>query len=108
MDKNIVPIDKYGAAMHITEQAEADRYFEECVAHTVAWGKTRREAEEIERINLAYFAGYYDHKTRLRVERLFRCVHPTLGAASDGQKSPEEIFALGVAWAREHGRSARG
>jgi hypothetical protein len=82
--------DKYGPAMEMTDQAEADAYFERCVRHTSEWlfmeGKAksialaRPEAERIERINFGYFAGYYDSATRQRVERLFRCAHPVFGA----------------------------
>ncbi len=72
--------EKYGPAMELTEQVEADAYFEKCVVHCVTHGgKTRAEAECIERSNLGYYAGYYDDKTRARVERLFRCAHPVFG-----------------------------
>ncbi len=71
--------DKYRPAMMITDQAEADAYFERCVDHMMRVGHDRLEAEDIERQNLGYFAGYYDSKTRERVERLFRCSHPILG-----------------------------
>lgn len=58
---------KYGPAMEITNQTEADRYFEECVQHTMSsHGKSRDEAERIEKANLGYYAGYYDD------ERIFR------------------------------------
>jgi hypothetical protein len=99
--------DKYRPAMEITEQAEADAYFERCVEHTV-WhlindGKAangddaRPEAERIERINLGYFAGYYDSSTRARVERLFRCAHPVFGAiATAGAPTPDQALMAGV------------
>jgi hypothetical protein len=67
--------EKYGPAMEITDQAEADRYFERCVEHMMRHGHDRNEAERIERGNLGYFAGYYGDETRARVERLFRCAH---------------------------------
>ena len=75
--------DKYGPAMEMADQAEADRYFQECVAHTMAFGKTQEEAEKIERTNLGYYAGYYSAETRARVERLFRCAHPVFGAIAE-------------------------
>ena len=65
--------DKYGPAMEMKTQAEADAYFEELVIHNIAHSDhTKEEAEEIERGNLGYFAGYYDNKTRMRVEKLFK------------------------------------
>ncbi|KKL20821.1 hypothetical protein LCGC14_2451610 [marine sediment metagenome] len=62
---------KYGPAMGITSPHEAAEYFEACVRHTMSHGRTREEAEKVEKMNLGYFAGYYGGKTRERVERLF-------------------------------------
>lgn len=90
--------DKYGPAMSITDQAEADLYFEECVADCMTYGKDRAEAEDIERANLGYYAGYYNNETRSRVERLFHCAHPIFGAiANTPPPTPEQAFALGAA-----------
>ena len=89
--------DKYGPAMEITEQTAADAYFELLVAHNMSFGNSREKAEEIERANLGYYAGYYNHETRLRVERLFRCEHPVFGAAKDGVPTTEQAFAMGLA-----------
>jgi hypothetical protein len=84
--------DKYRPAMTIEDQTEADAYFEQCVEHTMRFGKkSREEAESIERANLGYFAGYYSHDTRRRVERLFRCAHPIFGSiAQNGPPTAEE------------------
>jgi hypothetical protein len=78
--------EKYEPAMKIEDQAEADAYFELLVEHCQRTypafddkafvPNTRETAELIERTNLGYFAGYYDHETRARVEKLFRCAHP--------------------------------
>lgn len=77
---NITLGDKYGPAMEITDQAEADAYFEKCVAHTMRYGTvTRQDAENIERVNLGYYAGYYDHETMKRVQELFGAAHPIFG-----------------------------
>lgn len=71
---------KYGAAMKITDPAEAEQYFEALVDHAMrSYVLTRQEAENVERRNLGYFAGYYDSETRERVERLFGCKHPVFG-----------------------------
>ena len=88
--------DKYDPAMKITDQAEADRYFEACVEHSMRRGKTRGEAEQLERSNLGYYAGYYDHETRERVERLFSCEHPIFGQAATGAPAPKEVLAAGA------------
>lgn len=78
--------DKYGPAMEITDPAEATAYFEALVEHSMrCFGKSRGEAEVLERDNLGYFAGYYDHATRARVELLFNCA-----------PSPEAAFEAGM------------
>lgn len=89
---------KYAPAMSITDQAEADAYFERCVEHTMhCFDKTRAEAEQIERTNLGYFAGYYDHETRARVERLFHCAHPVFGSiAEHGPPTADQALLAGV------------
>jgi hypothetical protein len=89
---------KYGPAMKLTDQAEASAYFERCVAHNMSFGHSRQEAEQIERSNLGYWAGYYDHETRARVENLFSCKHPIFGAIAEvGAPTPEEAFQAGIA-----------
>ena len=94
-----------GPAMKITTEADAKEWFSEAVA----WMKDVHNKEEeaaasILRSNLGYYAGYYDHDTRARVERLFSCAHPIFGAiAEKGAPSVEEAFAAGV----RAGRSGR-
>lgn len=102
MKDKITMGDKYEPAMKITDQAKADAYFAECVQHNMRVGKnSREETEKIEKINLGYFAGYYDHDTRLRVERLFKCSHPIFGPATSGAPLPEEAFELGQDMAKK-------
>lgn len=89
--------DKYGPAMSITDQAEADVYLEDCIQHSMSFGESRDNAERIEKANLGYFAGYCDHETRERVERLFRCAHPVFGAiAQNGAPTTEQALAAGL------------
>lgn len=96
MNRNITIGDKYSPAMTITDQAEADRYFEECVLHSMMFGNSREKAEDIERQNLGYFVGYCSAETRERVERLFRCKHPIFGSiAENGQSRAALAFSLG-------------
>jgi hypothetical protein len=96
--------EKYGPAMEVKTQAEADRYFKECVKHNLEARRMRGEpedlekAEQTERSNLGYFAGYYSRETRERVERLFRCSHPVFGSlAKNGAPTPAQAFAAGMA-----------
>lgn len=85
-EDNVTIGNKYGPAMKITDEAEAVTYFEACVSHTLRVRAkdgdpvTRSKAEDIEKQNLGYYAGYYDNETRERVERLFMCAHPVFGS----------------------------
>lgn len=111
MKNPISLFDKYNPAMQITTQEKADEYFYECVQHCMLTALeagqvlNMGEAAEIERQNLGYFAGYYSHETRLRVEQLFHCVHPAIGAAAEGQKSPAELIKIGMDMAKEYDRT---
>lgn len=95
MTKHVHPYDH---AMRITDQAEADAYLETLIVDNMeASGRTRAEADEIVRENLAICAGYFSHETRARVERLFRCKHPMLGAIAEvGTRTPEQNYELGA------------
>ena len=79
MKKDITIGEKYGKAMEIRTQSEADAYFEECVQHNMSFGNSRVESEKIERSNIGYYAGYYDSETQARVNRLFGTRHPVFG-----------------------------
>ncbi len=86
----------YDPAMLITDQAEADAYFETLVQRNMSHGTSRDEAERIERNNLGYYAGYCSSETRARVEELFRCSHPIFGAVAQyAPPTPEEAFEIG-------------
>jgi hypothetical protein len=96
--------EAYGPAMKITDQAEADAYFKILVRYSMDQGiETREEAEELNRANLGYFAGYYDNETRERVERLFKCSHPVFGKiAENGPPTPEQALLAGVKMAKRY------
>lgn len=89
--------DLLGPAMEITDQDEADRYFDALVRYNVeVWGKSPEESASIQRSNLGYYAGYYDSETRAPVERLFHCAHPVFGAVAErGVPTAEEAFEAG-------------
>lgn len=83
--------EKYGPAMEITDQAEADAYFEELVQHNMANSShSRLKAEDIEKQNLGYFSGYYDQAVMERVQELFKCVHPIFGVMLI-PRTPKEV-----------------
>lgn len=88
---------KYGYAMEITDANEARAYFAKLVEHNLSCGgKSRAVAESVERQNLGYYAGYYSHETRQRVERLFDCSHPVFGKATGNPVSPTDALADGT------------
>jgi|SRR5882762_6436648 len=91
--------EKYGPAMAITDQNDADEYFDVLVDHYLTnWGGTREHAESIERQNLGYYAGYGSNADRERIERLFRCAHPVFGAIAEHvAPSMAEAFGAGIA-----------
>lgn len=86
--------DKYRPAMEIEDAEQARAYFEACVEHCMRFGKTREEAERIERINLGYFAGYYSSDVGQRVLRLYGAAHPIFGTS---RPSAEEALEAGKA-----------
>jgi hypothetical protein len=93
-------------AMKITEAEDAQQYLADYVDYIqLALNKEPRDdgktAAEIAGINLGYYAGYYDHETRERVERLFNCTHPIFGDAATHQPTAEESLNAGLAMGRE-------
>lgn len=97
-----------GSAMNITEEEDAKQYLQAYIDYIQARmdadpdnpnfvGKT---AEEIAKGNIGYYAGYYDHDVRIRVERLFQCSHPIFGQASLHEPTVEEAFKAGQELAR--------
>lgn len=89
-------------AMKITDQQDADQYLKEYVAFIQNHlDKEPREdnmtAEQIAKINLGYYAGYYGDDTREQVERLFHCSHPIFGSIKEnGSPTPQQAFNAGV------------
>ena len=101
MNSNITIGEKYRPAMEMKDQVTAAAYFLQCVEHCMSFGKSREEAEAIERSNLGYFAGYYDHETRARVEHLFHCQHPIFGSiATHGIPTVEQALNAGITLAQ--------
>lgn len=66
--------EKYNPAILECEtQEEADAYFEILCAHSMSVkGLTREEAEDFERNNIRYYAGYFDDEKMFRAWRLFK------------------------------------
>ena len=93
----------YCRACEATTQEQADAILEECIRFGMESGKSREESKRIQLSNIGYFAGYYGHEVRLRVERLYQTVHPIFGAAANGQPTPEEALRKGMELGRKAG-----
>lgn len=101
--------DTYGPAMTITDQTQADQYFDALVEARMVNvpGLPRADAEAMERQNLGYYAGYYSHEIRQRVETLFNCVHPIFGSIVEhGPPTADAACVAGQNMAT-HGFAAR-
>jgi hypothetical protein len=61
-----------------------------------------RTAIQIAKINIGYFAGYYDNETNKRVQELFETVHPIFGKTTP---APEEALLAGEKLATNEGTS---
>lgn len=85
--------------MHITDEAEAWTYFKELVQHAVETTDLNEdEAEAVVKENLGYYAGYFSNDVRVRVERLYNCIHPFFGSIEkNGPPSAEAAFQMGIA-----------
>jgi hypothetical protein len=63
-----------------------------------SFGKEQvKEPEDIIRENFGYYAGYYSHDVRRKIERLFECEHPIFGSIEkNGPPTMQQAFALGL------------
>jgi hypothetical protein len=71
-----------GPAMNITDSEEAKQYLADYIAFTAANfedASGEYTPEEVCKINLGYYSGYYDMETQKRVEKLFITSHPIFG-----------------------------
>lgn len=92
----------YAEGVETTDQAEADEWFERAVSLCMREAPCdRATAEDIQRQNLGYFAGYYSRETQLRVEQLYGAVHPIFGPVGGDRepKTVDEAFEMGKRWA---------
>ena len=95
--------DILGPAMNITDANDAHQYFREYVQYIQNWMDSEKPrkpqkdtAEQIAKANLGYYAGYYDNKTRQRVEKLFCCEHPIFGSIKEnGVPTGKEAWECG-------------
>lgn len=91
----------YGEALRptieIKDKAEAQEYLRNYAAYIQKFldkepALKGRTAIQIAKINIGYFAGYYDDETNKRVQELFDTVHPIFGSMNP---TPQEAFDTG-------------
>lgn len=98
--------DALDPAMRIKTKKEAKLYLEQYTAYIQKFldknpRSDGRTAESIAKENLGYWAGYYDNKTRRRVEKLFESSHPIFGKISEkGTPTSDEAFNSGFQMGR--------
>lgn len=64
------------------------------------WSENVREYADAYYSDIAYFAGYFDFETRLRIERLFGVDHPIAGNFADNGDDNEYLLAKADEWNR--------
>ena len=97
--------DAYDEAMNIQTPEGAAIVLDKLVARCVANSDlSPDEAIVVERANIGYWGGFRDNETRERIERLFQCQHPHLGAiAETGPLTFQQCLEIG----RNLGRQMR-
>lgn len=95
LDDNITIGEKYGPALHVRTQAEADAYFARLLDHARrAYGDSPEEAALNERNNLSYYAAYFSNDARRLVEQFYGAVHPVFGPVKpQGETTADEAMA---------------
>ena len=89
-------------AMKITDPEDAKQYKKAYVEYLDGHLKNNpdpngKSAEEVANSNLGYYAGYFSHEVRERVEKLFECAHPVFGSIKEnGPPTPEQAFQTGL------------
>lgn len=101
-NSNMALSEIYEPAMKITTKSEAEIFLNE-LSNFIAGNQLSlyNYALEVAKENIAYYAGYYDIETRIRVEDLFKCEHPVMKKAAHYTYTNEELFAMGQEWARK-------
>jgi len=84
-------------AMKITDPEDAKQYFKSYVNWIQKYldkepRTDNKTAEQIAKVNLGYFAGYYNNDVQKRVEQLFGAIHPIFGSSVP---TPKEAFEKG-------------
>ena len=87
--------EQFDSAMKCQTVGKAKKWLDSEIRYAVnMYGQTPEEAKRVILTNLAYMAGYYDHETAQKVNRLFG---PIFGGADYHETvTPEQAFDAGV------------
>lgn len=69
---------------------------EEAGAHVKKVAQECQQDETWARKAICYWAGYFSHAVRLRVEKVYECEHPCFGPATRGAMDPTQAFFMGL------------
>lgn len=88
---NVTPqvIALLDAACRVTTRENADHYVlrvAEACQKDIDWARKA----------ICYWAGYFVHDVRLRVERVYQATHPIFGPATRGPMDPTQAFLMGM------------
>lgn len=99
-------VEQFDEALACKDRQEAGIWLaKEIRRYWIEFNKPMTEAESIIKQNLGYMAGYYDHDTAQKINRLFDATHPIFGTASYHQElTPRDALEAGIEFAvRERG-----
>lgn len=95
--------EQFRSAMQCETQEDAEVWMKrEIKKYMDEFGYDEEKTRKIILTNLGYIAGYYDHDTAQKIDRLFGAEHPIFGSSTYHQDmSPEEAFDLGQKTAKD-------
>lgn len=87
-------------AMKITDENDAKQYLKDYTSYIQKHldkdpRYDNKTALDIAKINIGYYAGYYDNETSKRVNKLFSCSHPIFGNLTPTAKDAFECGKQG-------------
>ncbi len=90
-------VEMYDAACRAKTPEEVKRWLSEvtrdrCYEHNE---ETVQQAEAWARKAICYWAVYFSHEVRLRVEKLYEAEHPVFGPATRGPIDPTQAYLIG-------------
>jgi hypothetical protein len=110
-EKDVYEGVDWEGAMKVSTKEEADGWLDVAVRklHAASQGsQTKIEIEFAIKSNLGWFAGYYSHEDRDRIEKLFGCQHPYFGSiAVNGPPSVTEAIRIGIQRGKELAAQAK-